>query len=152
MLRPRASAPAMSLLLAACTGLATPTEHVVPSSPPQTTPTSTSTQGPTNSLESSPGAVVLPPDLAEFPVPPHARPLLVPEGSGLLARWAIDPGSAAFRFYREGLPAAGFRITTLAPGGNVAIIRFEDPGGVVWQIDIQGDLDSALLELGPAHP
>jgi hypothetical protein len=153
MLRPRAVLAALSLVLAACgTGLASPTEHAAPPSPPTASSASTLELRPTSSPESSPAAVMLPPDLVDFPVPTGARPLPVPEGRGLVARWAIEPGSSAYRFYREALPAAGYRITTLGPGGNTAIIRFEGRGGAVWQIDIHGDLESALLELGPEHP
>jgi hypothetical protein len=153
MLRRRAVVPALSLVLGACgTGLATPTEHAAPSSPLIASSASTLEPRPTSSPESSPVTAVLPPDLADFPVPTDARPLPVSEGSGLIARWAIQPGSSAYRFYREALPAAGYRITTLGPGGNTAIIRFEDRGGAVWQIDIHGDLESALLELSREHP
>jgi hypothetical protein len=153
MLRRRAVVPVLSLLLAACgTRLATPARHAVPSSPHGEASTSPSDPGRTSRADSSPGLGALPPDLADFPVPPAARPLPVPDGSDLIGTWAIEPGSGAYRFYQEALPAAGFSITGLAPGGSVAIIRFEDVAGVAWQIDIHGDLDSAVVELGPERP
>jgi hypothetical protein len=83
-------------------------------------------------------------------VPPGAR--LLPAEDGILARWAIEPGPAGYRFYLDELPAAGYLITGAAPGGSVAIIRFADAAGTTWQIDIAGDLESAVVELGPERP
>ena len=153
MLRLRAVAPALSLVLAACGAApATPTGHAAPSNLPVATVISTGDPDGPGPLESTPDLPSLPPDLAGFPVPPDAIQLPLPEGSVLLAWWAIEPGSGAYRFYREALPAAGYSITGLAPGGSVASIRFENPVGGAWQIDIHGALESAVLELGPEHP
>ena len=103
--------------------------------------------------DGSPGdPLLLAPELAAFPVPPDAKRLPLPVGSSLLARWKVEPGSGTYRFYRDTLPAAGYSITGLAPGDTVASIRFEDRSGGAWQIDIHGDLESAVLELGPMHP
>lgn len=153
MLRRQALVSLVSLVLAACGATpATPTGHAVPSDLPEGTPVRSRDPGPTGGLVSPPDLAFLAPDLAGFPVPPDAKRLPLPVGSGLLARWKVEPGSGTYRFYRDALPAAGYAITGLAPGDTVASLRFEDRSGGAWQIDIQGDLDSAVLELGPEHP
>jgi hypothetical protein len=58
---------------------------------------------------------------------------------GLLGLWESDhPGSAPYDFYAEALPAAGYPIVGLYPGGAFAIIRFRAPAGGVWQIVVRG--------------
>jgi len=153
MLRRQALVPLVSLVLAACgAASATPTGHGVPSDLPEGTPVRSGDPAPVEGLVSPPDLALLAPDLAGFPVPPHAKRLPFPMGSSLLARWNVEPGSGTYRFYRDALPAAGYAITGLAPGDTVASIRFEDRSGGAWQIDIHGDLESAILELGPEHP
>jgi len=153
MLRRQALVSLVSLVLAACgAASATPTGHAVPSELPEGTPARSFAPSPTGRLDSPPDLALLAPDLARFPVPPDARRLPLPVGSSLLARWKVEPGSGTYRFYRDALPTAGYSITGLAPGDTVASIRFEDGSGGAWQIDIHGDLESALLELGPEHP
>jgi hypothetical protein len=141
----------LSLLLAACGAApATPAPRASPSHTPGEASISTPAPGPSSRPEASAAVAALPPDLADFPVPPGAR-VLPPEG-GILATWAIEPGAAGYRFYLDELPAAGYVITGVAPGGSVAIIRFADGAGTAWQIDIAGDLESAVVELGPERP
>jgi hypothetical protein len=153
VLRLRLVLPLVSLVLAACGNTPAATAGcVAPSSTLGEASTLTPAPVGTGRPEISPGAQLLPPDLADFPVPPDARPMPLPRDSALVARWAIEPGSGAYRFFRDALPAAGYSITWLGPGGSVAIIRFEDQAGGAWQIDIHGDLESAVLELGPEHP
>ena len=153
MLRRQALVLLVGLLLAACGAApATPTAHAVPSGVPWGTPMQSGDPGPTGATGSPGDPLLLAPELAAFPVPPDAKRLPLPVGSSLLGRWRVEPGSGTYRFYRDALPAAGYSITGLAPGDTVASIRFEDRSGGAWQIDIHGDLESALLELGPEHP
>lgn len=61
---------------------------------------------------------------------------------GLIGRWESDQaGSAAYDFYVEALPAAGYPIVGLYPGGAVALIRFRVPDGEVWQVVARGIAD-----------
>lgn len=75
-----------------------------------------------------------------FPVLPGAAPVQVPpEDPGLIGLWESDqPGSAAYDFYVDALPEAGYPIVGLYPGGAFAIIRFRAPAGGVWQIVVRG--------------
>lgn len=58
---------------------------------------------------------------------------------GLIAEWTSDElGSAAYDFYSEALPASGYPIVGLYPGGDVAVIRFHGPHGAVWQVVAHG--------------
>jgi hypothetical protein len=153
MLRRQALGSVVSLVLAACGAApATPTGHAVPSDPLEGTPVWSLDPRPTGYLDGSPDVALLAPDLAGFPVPPDAKRLPLTAGSSIVARWQVEPGSSTYRFYRDALPVAGYAITGLAPGDTVASIRFEDRSGEAWQIDIHGDLESAVLELGPEHP
>jgi hypothetical protein len=153
MLRRQALVSLVSLVLAACgAASATPTGHAVPSELPEGRPARSLGPSFTGQLDSSPDVARLAADLAGFPVPRDAKRLPLPAGSSLLARWKVEPGSGTYRFYRDALPTAGYSITGLAPGDTVASIRFEDRVGRAWQIDIHGDLESALLDLGPEHP
>jgi len=57
------------------------------------------------------------------------------DDAGLIGLWESDQtGSAAYDFYVEALPAAGYPIVGLYPGGAVALIRFRAPDGEVWQM------------------
>jgi len=81
------------------------------------------------------------PDLpADFPTFPGARSALLPDDDpGLIAAWTTDQlGYAAYDFYVDGLPAAGYPIEGLYPGGEFAIIRFRGTGGAVWQVVVHG--------------
>ena len=58
---------------------------------------------------------------------------------GLIALWESDQaGSAAYDFYVDALPAAGYPIVGVYPGGEVALIRFLAPDGQVWQMVAHG--------------
>ena len=87
----------------------------------------------TDSIESSAARVPLP---AGFPVLTGAVPAAMPDDDpGLIALWTSDqPGSATYDFYVAALPAAGYRILGLYPGGEWAIIRFGLPDGAIWQV------------------
>lgn len=71
-----------------------------------------------------------------LPLMPGAVRQAVAAGDpGLIALWETDrPGSAAYDFYVAALPAAGYPIAGLYPGGDVALIRFGMPDGSIWQV------------------
>jgi hypothetical protein len=75
-----------------------------------------------------------------FPVLEGAAPEAMPDDDpGLIGLWSSDRlGSAAYDFYVTGLPAAGYPIIGLYPGGGVAQIRFAVPDGAVWQMVAYG--------------
>jgi hypothetical protein len=59
---------------------------------------------------------------------------------GLIASWTTrTSGPRVYQFYVSALPAAGYPIEGLYPGGAVAIIRCRAPGGAIWQVVITGD-------------
>jgi hypothetical protein len=64
---------------------------------------------------------------------------------GLIALWESDEmGSAAYDFYVDALPAAGYPIVGSYPGGAVALIRFRVPDGQVWQVVARGMADGTV--------
>jgi hypothetical protein len=63
---------------------------------------------------------------------------------GLIGLWETDEqGSAAYDFYVGALPAAGYPIVGLYPGGAVALIRFQ-VGAAVWQMVAHGASDGLV--------
>jgi hypothetical protein len=79
-------------------------------------------------------------------VVPGATPVPPPDDdSGLIAVWESDrAGSAAYDFYVDALPAAGYPIVGVYPGGEVALIRFRVPDGQVWQVVARGMADGTV--------
>jgi hypothetical protein len=75
-----------------------------------------------------------------FPVPPGAVPVpFAADDPGLVAAWTSDRlGSAAYDFYAAALPASGYPIVGVYPGGEVAVIRFWAPDGAIWQVVAHG--------------
>ena len=66
---------------------------------------------------------------------------------GLAARWTSERSGA--EIYDEllvSLPAAGYRIGDLFPGGAAAVIRFEVPGEGSWEVSLFGT-DPLTVEL-----
>jgi hypothetical protein len=96
--------------------------------------------------EPSRSAVVRTPLPSGFPVVPGAAPVLPPDDDpGLIAVWeSYQAGSAAYDFYVHALPAAGYPIVGLYPGGAVAVIRFRAPDGQVWQMVARGMADGTV--------
>ncbi len=154
MLRSRAVAAFLGIVLTGCGAApALPARSVVPS----VTSGAASTLTPAPTLTSSPdahppGSPAFPGLPLGFPVPPDAVPLPLAAGRAVVGRWRVAPGSATYHFYQQALRGAGYSITDLAAGDTVASIRFADASGVTWQIDIAGDTESAVLEVGPVHP
>lgn len=72
-------------------------------------------------------------------MPGALRVAAVTDDPGLIAEWTSDElGSAAYDFYAEALPATGFPIVGLYPGGDVAVIRFRVRDGAIWQMVAHG--------------
>jgi hypothetical protein len=72
---------------------------------------------------------------SDFPVLPGAVPMTMADNDpGLIGLWSSDQrGSATYDFYVSALPAAGYPIVGLYPGGDVALIRFRSGDGI-WQM------------------
>ena len=107
---------------------------------------------PARASEGPPGSAVPGPSTSEverpqlpggFPVLPGAVAVVMPaDDPGLIGLWETDqPGPAAYDFYVAALPAAGYPIVGLYPGGEVALIRFATAGGQVWQLVVRGTQD-----------
>lgn len=92
---------------------------------------------------SAPQRIPLPPG---FPVPAGAAPVPMPDDDpGLIALWTTDlPGSGAYDFLLNALPAAGYRIVAVYPGGAVAVIRFSLPNGALWQVVTRGGPEGSV--------
>jgi hypothetical protein len=76
----------------------------------------------------------LPPGI---PVYPRATAEPLPSDDPAVAgRWkTADLGSAPYDYYADELPASGFPVVGLYPGGGGAVIRFM-AGGTGWQVEI----------------
>jgi hypothetical protein len=113
-------------------------------SPPADTSSAASTAFESSGPSSS--AVVRRPLPSCFPVMPGAVPMPMPQSDpALIGLWESDQvGPAGYDFYVDALPAAGYPIVGLYPGGEVAIIRFEVPDGEVWQVVLHGAADGRL--------
>jgi hypothetical protein len=81
-----------------------------------------------------------------FPVLPGAVAVELPaDDPGLIGLWETDQlGSAAYDFYADALPAAGYPILGLYPGGGVALIRFT-AGAEIWQMVAHGTADGQVV-------
>ena len=95
-----------------------------------------SSEPPTSAVERQP----LP---TGFPVLAGAVAVAMPDDdAGLIGLWESDRvGSAAYDFYAEALPTAGYPIVGLYPGGDVALIRFQATNGAVWQLIAHASAD-----------
>ena len=71
-----------------------------------------------------------------------AEPARLPDDPGVVGRWTVTQvGSAAYDWYVDALPAAGFEIVGTYPSERSALIRFRDSGGRTWQLlaELVGD-------------
>jgi hypothetical protein len=77
---------------------------------------------------------------------PRATAVPMPQDDvGLIGVWESDQaGSAAYDFYLEALPAAGYPIIGRYPGSEVAVIRFRVPEGDIWQMVAHGTADGRV--------
>ena len=101
-------------------------------------PTATSSVGDPVTVSPSAGATGPPSLPADFPIMSGSvavEPL--PQEPGLLGRWTSPAdGSQAYAFFVEALPASGFRIDELLPGGSAAVIRFATAGGELLDLQL----------------
>jgi len=91
-------------------------------------------------------ASTLPPG---FPVMPNADPSRLPNDASVVARWTVPGvGSAAYDFYAEELPKAGFTIVGTYPSERAALMRFRDPRGRIWQLlaELVGDRTQVTVQ------
>lgn len=117
-------------------------------------PTPPASRGsPTPAIHSSSRpAVELP---AGFPLLPGAapEPRLPTDDPAIIARWSSEQvGPVAYDFYVDALPAAGYPTTGLYPGGEVAVIGFQTPSGVRWELVLTLDDGGTLIEVRLAQP
>lgn len=150
-LRPAALfvAVAITVIIAACSaGPSTaggPTPLADGTSPPSATPS--------GAISGSPAGVVEVP--AGFPLPPGvvSRDVGATDGADVIARWSSDlVGPVVYEFYVDALPAAGFPISGLYPGGAVAVIVVLTPTGDPWQVVLTEDGGGTRIELRLAQP
>jgi hypothetical protein len=89
-----------------------------------------------------------------FPVLEGAVRMPLPPGDpGLIALWeSALAGSGPYVFYMAALPAAGYEILGVYPGGGVALIRFRVQGEI-WQVVMHGAADgNVAIELRLDRP
>ena len=98
---------------------------------------------------STPGASVSGTVPARFPVMPASEAVLPPpDDPQLLARWTTTAsGAQVYGFYVQALPAAGFQIDQLAPGGEAAIIRVSSPAGPPLEVSLTAQGDGTRIDL-----
>lgn len=90
-----------------------------------------------------------------FPVlPGSVRAAMADDDPGLIWLWSTQQlGSAAYDFYVAALPAAGYPIVGLYPGGDFAAIRFRIPDGAIWQmVAHRGAGGTAAIEIRLDRP
>ena len=111
------------------------------SSPSEAASLASSSRSP--SAGSSAPAVEREPLPSGFPVLAGAVAVAMPpDDPGLIGLWESDQvGSAAYDFYVDALPIAGYPIVGLYPGGDVALIRFQAMHGELWQMVVHASSD-----------
>jgi hypothetical protein len=127
-----------ALLLTGCAGDSpSASPSALPSVAPTTTPSVVGIVPETPPLP--PGFPVMPGMVAEAPLP---------DAPGLIGRWTTKAnGAEVYAFLADALPAAGYRVDLLAPGGTAAVIRFTPPDGQQLQIDLGPAGDRTFMEL-----
>jgi hypothetical protein len=65
-----------------------------------------------------------------------------------VASWtSTADGARVYDFFVDALPAAGFHIEQLAPGGEAAIIRFSSPGNLQFELSLSAEGDGTRIDL-----
>lgn len=84
---------------------------------------------------------------ADVPIPEGSVRLDVGAEDGLLATWSVAlNGADAYAWFGEALPAAGYPIEELIPGGTAAIVRFRGRDGAAWLLILRG-MNPLIVEL-----
>jgi hypothetical protein len=132
------------LVLAACSPASTATSSLAAVSTPRPTRSPT----PTPARASSPDATA-PAVLPNFPVMPGSAAVAPQPGDpSPVASWtSTADGARVYDFFVEALPAAGFHIERLAPGGEAAIIRFRSPGTPQFELSLSSEGDQTRIDL-----
>jgi hypothetical protein len=74
--------------------------------------------------------------------------LPLPDDPHLVARWTTRAsGAQVYAFYVGALPAAGFQIDQLAPGGEAAIILVSLPAGPPLEVSLTAHGDGTRIDL-----
>lgn len=132
--------PLLLLLLAACSPAPTVTRSLAAAATPTYTASSTPAASPHPTGPAVPSHFPVMPGSDAVAPPPHAP--------SLVARWttAAD-GAQVYSFFVAALPAAGFEIEQLAPGGDAAIIIFTSPGAPQLELSLTADGDGTRIDL-----
>jgi hypothetical protein len=127
------------LVLAACGPAATATSSLGPAATATARPTASATPGVSPVATVPAGLPTMSGSLAVEPVPDEPR---------LVARWTSEAnGAQIYGFFVEALPAAGFQIDQLAPGGDAAIIVFSAPDGSQFSLSLIADGGGTRIDL-----
>jgi hypothetical protein len=131
--------PGLLLPLAACGPAATATSSLGTAA----TPT------PRFTASATPGASTLATVPAGLPMMSGAQAVEpLPEEPRLVARWTSGAnGAQVYDFFVEALPAAGFQVDQLAPGGDAAIIVFSTPGGFQLSLSLTAEGAGTRIDL-----
>jgi hypothetical protein len=79
----------------------------------------------------------------------------LPDDPELVARWtSTGNGAQVYDFFVQALPAAGFGVDQLAPGGEAAIITFSGPGDSQYAVSLTAQdagtrIDLRLRDVAP---
>jgi hypothetical protein len=141
-----------ALALAGCVGrlpvVTAPVSSLGSAAP--ASPAGTASGGPAAASEPAPAGSRLP---AGFPVMPGARAEGLPGDGTVIARWSTTAvGSAAYDYYLTALPQHGYAIVGLYPSERAALIRFDGPGGSVWQLLAEQVGNGTLVTLQTDRP
>lgn len=137
-------------ILALAAGCGAPQRTVgIPSRAPASPASSPATLASAQPNDSLSAIAEPPPELpADFPVP-DGLAQVSPSGDALelVARWtSTRTGAAIYNEFVAALPAAGYEIRELVPGGAAAVIRIDAPAGGVWELSLFGR-DPLTVEL-----
>jgi hypothetical protein len=136
------------LLLAACSPVPTATGSLAVASTPGPT------RSPTSPASASSPDGTAPAGLPNFPVMPGSAAVAPQPGDpSLVASWtSTADGAHVYDFFVEALPAAGFEIDQLAPGGEAAIVRFTAPDTPQLELSLTAEGDGTRIDLRLVDP
>lgn len=102
----------------------------------------------------SPAVSATPGVPASFPVMPGSIAAeQLPADPGLLARWTTDAnGADVYDHFVTALPAAGYRVDELLPGGAAAVIRLSSPAGAALELGLTANGTGTRIDLRIPDP